>query len=121
MSTDWDEVDRRYRGVMDSEWMVGRPPAVRQAFADYPPWRFYKTVGGSIKRVYGFAETQCGSVVAHTVTAMTGLLNDTIGGTPLNDLVQVNEWSEDDRIRISMCPLPAAFLEVDGWTSFTPE
>jgi hypothetical protein len=114
----WEAVDESNRYIMESEWMLERPPAILAAFEEYPPWYFYKTLSGSIKRIYGFIEDQDGAVRAHTVTAMAIYANDTIGGTPLEDLIRVYAWSDQDLIRIELCNAAEGFTTVDGWKMF---
>jgi len=93
-----------------------------RAYSKYPPFMFYtdKEYNASIKRIYGFATTDSGELRAHTVCAMSIFNNDTIGGTPVESLIHVKKWSDNqiDRLKSGLISCPEAFLEQNGYMRF---
>jgi hypothetical protein len=118
---DWAAVDAIYAPLYDTDWMRERPPAIAQAYRDYPPWHFYVSSHGAPKRVYGFLELEDGEVRAHTVTAMIGMVNDTICGTPLEDLVRVDAWDREAMVRIQLSGSADLFLGPHAWQACRDE
>lgn len=113
---DWQAIDEKFAYLYETDWMKERPPGVKKAYEDFPPWYFYVTKDGDLpKRVYGFLETGNGEVRAHTISAMAFICNDTIGGSPLDSLERVHKWSDANLQRIAICGHPSVFTDPYGW------
>lgn len=68
----------------------------RELYDLYPLWGFYVTNSQRplAKRSFGVMYTQDKKILLQTVTCVGGLINLTAGGTPVEDLTQVDRWPE---------------------------
>lgn len=88
----------------------------REVYNKVPMWKFYMA-GNVMKRVYGVCLCQVSNdkneYRAHTVTAMSGFLNKTVGGTPISELVVLETWPEEQLIILKSGFIPDAFIFLD--------
>jgi hypothetical protein len=86
----------------NSEWFKERPDIIKKCFKEYPCSKFYKHKDSDLLfRITGFHETESGEILAQTNTLFIGMINKTIGGYPLNELIKLDEWSEEDIRKIN--------------------
>lgn len=91
------------------------------AYVEYPPFMFYTDPSNSsIRRIYGFVITDDNEIRAHSVSAMTMINNDVLGGVSLNDCVRLKQWSAAhlDKLNSGLVRGADAFLKTDGYMHF---
>lgn len=103
--------------IKDTDWFKKRPKNVKEAYKNYPMWKFYtdKETKTAVYRVYGVCEYEDGNCGLHVVSAHLLLNNDVIGGVPLDHVEFIDDWSDKQKIKISLCPSPEAFYDPLGW------
>lgn len=117
-ATDYKTDDLQYNQIFETDWFKSRPQKIQDAYRKYPPWHFYTSANGTaIRRIYGFCEINDGEVRAHAVTAML-FMNTDSGCVPLDDIVEVPQYNDEQILHISLCPTPELFLHHKGWLSF---
>ena len=109
--------------LCDTDWFKSRPIPVQDAMKQYPAEKFYqkKDCPQSAVRIYGMVENADGTVdKAHVITAHIREPHGIIGGYPLDDLEEVNNWSEDQISAIKTMSIyhQEAFLKKDGVVAY---
>lgn len=92
----------------------------KEIYEKYPRWCFYtdKKNKNIVRRAYGVCKYKNGSFGLHMVSCMIGLNNDVIGGVPVDTVEIIDEWQEDQLLKIQLSSRPYAFLDPLGWTHF---
>lgn len=88
--------------------------SLRKIYEKKPIYKFYES-DGLPKRAYGVGILQDGTEIVDTATAMLMLVNDTIGGTNMNELKEVDNWTKDHLSRIMSCGSPGIFIDPIGF------
>ena len=91
----------------------------KEIYQKYPMWGFYKSEdGSSIHRIYGvclYDDEPDKTWGAHTATCLTMFTNLTLGGRPVAELKQVDQWSDNDKARIQFNNCPGIFCDPLGF------
>jgi len=97
-----------------------RPVWARRAYEQFPMSDFYATLDGTILlRIYGFAQSTTGALLARTMSANPdGLVGRTIGGRLVSTMCRMPStgWTPAQEQRLWACQEPAAFLDPLAWT-----
>lgn len=86
---------------------------LKKIYTKTPIYKFYES-DGLPKRVYGVGILQDGTEIAHTGTAMLMLVNNTIGGTHIDELKEVENWNQEHLYLIMSCGSPGIFTDPIG-------
>ncbi len=84
--------------LLETDWFKSRPDAVRKAIIQYPYNKFYQKKDESHTpiRMYGMLENADGTVDhAHVITAHIMSPINILDGYPLDDIEEIDEWSEN--------------------------
>ena len=101
------------------KWLLNEDPDITAEFKTiyekYPMWGFY-TDGVCAKRSFGVGINNTENKnVLYTQSAHVPFDNITIGGTTTENLVQVNQWSEDIIKHILLTPNPGCYIDPLGF------
>ena len=86
----------------------------RPIYVNFPLWGFYKQ-NGLIKRVFGVGFDEENNPRLQTATCFTDSVNLTVGGTSTEDVVRVDNWSNEDKAKIMQSGYPGVFLDPLGF------
>lgn len=85
------------------EAVSGFAPAVRQVLRQYPFDGFYTNKEGTaIRRAYGVVEYDDGTFGLRMVSLLAGWVNNVLNGVPLDDVVRVEEWTDEQKSRMQV-------------------
>lgn len=117
----------------------------KKVYEAFPPYRFYtdKDCLSRARRAYGICKydgekqsknngdsEKSGGISEknigtgdktyglHMVSAMMLYCNDVFGGVPVDSVVAVEEWSEEQKQIIRLCPCPSLFFDPCAWIVF---
>ncbi len=89
---------------------------MKTIYEKYPMWGFYTDEKHIIcKRSFGVAVSEDGKNILHTQMAMSFFDNTTVGGTPADTLVRVDQWNENQIKFIKHTANPGLYLDPLGF------
>ena len=92
------------------------PEEYRTVYEQYPRWKFYTDKNnGVIKRTFGLCKYDDGTFGMHTYTCFFGFVNETVGGTPVKDLVPIDKWTDEQLLRINLNQNKGLFIDPLAW------
>jgi hypothetical protein len=109
---------KMYGRVQLSGWFLARPQRIKDAMLKYPLWGFYTDPKhpAIARRAEGVCEYKDGNLGLHMASAIHfPMANDVIGGVPVEEVQQVDNWSDEQLKRIATCGARRAFYDPCGF------
>lgn len=89
---------------------------MKAIYEKYPLWAFYTDEDEVvIKRSFGVGVYENGHPCLHTMTCMIMFTNETVGGTPVENVIRTDRWNADQLDRIKLNNAPGMFCDPLGF------